>query len=121
MDKKDLWIVSTKSQRMKDCSLDDDGSEFYHVECLIPADSLKEASGTIEHLLRDKQMELYKILKCEIYDPELWKSTEQYSQIKQAAEYAKAKGEPKFALWISSEAMDFEEKEESGNDEVDWD
>ncbi|WP_444920116.1 hypothetical protein ACJJID_14705 [Microbulbifer sp. CnH-101-G] len=124
MDNKDIWIVSTKSRRMDGCQLDDDGSDFYFVECLIPSSSFEEASGSIEHLLRDKQLELCEVLRCEIYDAESWVDTEQFSQIESAAETARRKGEPKFALFISSEAMSFnesEESEESDNDEVEWD
>ncbi|WP_444882835.1 hypothetical protein [Microbulbifer sp. PSTR4-B] len=121
MDNKDIWIVSTKSRRMDGCQLDDDGSDFYFVECLIPSNSFEEANGSIEQLLRDKQLELCEVLRCEIYNAESWVDTEHFSQIESAAEAARQKGEPKFALFISSESMSFNESEESDNDEVEWD
>lgn len=117
MDSKNLWIVSTKSKPLSGCSIELDGSDFYYVECLIPATSFDEANGSIEHLLRDKRMELLEVIKCESYAPNAWKDLVQFPEIENAADYANSKQEPRFALFISSQAMDFEDDD---SDEVEW-
>ncbi|WP_226642455.1 hypothetical protein [Microbulbifer variabilis] len=86
----------------------------------MPSKGPNEASNTVEHFLRDKQLEMCELLKCEIYDPKLWEHTIQFSQIEKAAEAAKNLGKPKFALFISSESMNFVEDKESYN-EIEWD
>ncbi|WP_444944070.1 hypothetical protein ACJJIK_02275 [Microbulbifer sp. ZKSA006] len=121
MNKKNIWIVASMSRPLKGCLLDSDGAEFYYVDCLIPAKNSEEATGTMVHLLRNKQLDLAEILKCERYNPKSWKSSMQFEQIEKAAEHARNKGEPKFALFISSDALDFDEDKETDNDEVEWD
>jgi len=115
MTKQDIWIISTKSRPFDNSTFDTDGSEFYFVECLIPTDSEASARKEIPHLLRDKHMDLAEILACKAYNPDDWKNEIQFDQIASAAKFAKQNNLPKFALFISSEAMDFEDKDEDSD------
>ncbi|MFT7561222.1 MAG: hypothetical protein ACI93R_003148 [Flavobacteriales bacterium] len=117
MDSKSLWIVSTKSKPLDGCSIELDGSDFYYVECLIPASSFDEANGLIESLLQGKHMALLEVIKCEPYSSDSWKDLIQFPEIQNAADHANSKQEAKFSLFISSQAMDFEEDD---SDEVEW-
>lgn len=121
MTSNDLWIVSIKLRHLAGSTLDEDGSEFYFVECLVPASSDAQAIQTTEQLLQEKKLSLAEVLKCEVYDPDLWQSVQHFSDIDDAAEYAKLNNEPKSAQFISSSAMEFDEDDENDIDEVEWD
>lgn len=121
MARNDLWILSIKLQPMDGSTLDENGSEFYFVESLIPASCSSEATEVLERLLQEKKLELIEINRCEIYRSDDWHNVEQFEHIERAAQYANLHNEPRFALFISSAAMDFDEDAESDNDGVDWD
>lgn len=119
MGSKNIWIVSTKPKPLDGCLIELNGSDLYYVECLLPASRFDEAHASIAHLIRDKKMELIDVVKCEVYKAESWRHLVQFAEIKNAASHARLKKEPKFALFISSQAMDFNEND-SDDDGVEW-
>lgn len=116
MSPKELWIVSTKSTQLENCSIDTDGSEFYFAECILPASTEDEASAPIEHLLRDKGLELSELTNARMYNEADWADTMQFNSIKRTVQKVMDDDTARFAMFISSEAMDFEEDDDDGID-----
>lgn len=121
MDNHRLWIVSIKSKRLDGCSLDYDGSEFYFVEYLTLVEGSEQARASVEHALQEEKLALTEILKCEVYNPDLWSEVEHFSEIEKAAEKTKETQKATFALFISSLAMEYDENLENDNDDIEWD
>ncbi|MCD9458603.1 hypothetical protein [Marinibactrum halimedae] len=117
MDNKNLWIISTKSMPLENSMADVDGSDYYYSDCILISHDSASAEKSIPHLLRDHDMELLEVIGCVPYVEDDWSESDQYQDIKDAVEQVKQTGTPSFALFISSQAMDFEDEE---NNEVEW-
>ena len=119
MDDKELWIVTAKLKALEGCSVDFDGSEFYFVECLLPASNESEATAPIEHAMCDERFELISIEHCSQYVASDWENEVQYGDIQEAANKAKESNELEFALFISSQVRDGAEEDED-DDGIEW-
>ncbi len=116
MSPKELWIVSTKSTPLENCSINTDGSEFYFAECILSASDENEASAPIEHLLRDKGLELSELINARVYNEVDWKDAIQFNSIKRTARKVSSDNTARFAMFVSSEALNFEEDDDDGID-----
>lgn len=117
MSNKPLWIISSKARPLEGCPIKFDNSEFYFVECLVPANSTSEAQAPLGDALREEMFELAEVLSCKPYVASEWEDTEQFPEIEEAARKSAQTGNLAFALFISEEPKDNHAPDDDG---VDW-
>ena len=117
MSDKEIWIVSTKSRPLEGCSIDFDGSEFYTVESLVPAQSKDQATRPLKQALLEAGFELAEILSAAPYKSKDWADQIQFPEIKEAALKSSKTGQLVFALFISEPP---DENYDDEDDDVEW-
>lgn len=117
MSDKQIWIVSSKARPLEGCPIKFDDSEFYFVDCLVPANSKSEAEAPLDHALRDEMFELEEIISSKPYVASEWRDEIQFPEIEEAAQKSARTGNLAFALFISEEPKGDFDPEDDG---VDW-
>ncbi len=117
MTNKPLWIISSKARPLEGCRIKFDNSEFYLVECLVPANSTCEAQAPLGDALRHEMFELAKVLCSKPYIASEWEDTEQFPEIEEPARKSAQTGNLAFALFISEEPNENHAQDYDG---VDW-
>lgn len=105
MSNKAVWIVSTKSKVLENCPHNEDGSEFFFVDCLLPAGNEQEAIAPIKSALGDERLELLEVTRCEPFDLTKYEGDDfEIEEVQIAAQAASQSQQLTFSIFVSSEA-----------------
>ncbi len=110
MSQKAIWIVSTKSTPMENCPHNEDGSEFFYVDCLLPAEGENEALAPIKSALGDERLSLVDVTRCEAFDLAKYEGEDfEIEEVEIAAQAAERNQKLTFSIFVSSEAKSMDQ------------
>ncbi len=111
MEEPEIWIVSTKSKALENCPHNGDGSDYFFVDCLLPASNKDEALAPIKSALADELLELECVTRCEVFNIDTYDGNEfEIEEVKIAAQKAQESQTLTFSVFVSSEAKLMDEE-----------
>lgn len=107
MEQTSVWLIHHKASLSLDSPLNMDGSDYMIGVGVVPASGMEEAIQFFKEYLREQQMEVLELQKCELYDPQNFaEPTQDNNEIKEVATEALETGQIFYACGVSSEALD---------------